>query len=77
MANIKEFSEKQMKIFKEKLSVKTGWGRNEVQVKLLEATNEALAEILSEMPSTGISNFTSGIGEKEATFLTKGQKTGE
>jgi len=60
MANIIEFTEKQSKIFKEKLSVKTGWGRNEVQVKLLEATNEALAEILNEMPRAGVANFAGG-----------------
>ena len=77
MASIKDFTEKQMKIFEKKLSVKTGWGRNEVKVQLLEATNEALAELLSETPSTGISNFTSGLGEKEAIFLAKSQKTGE
>ena len=57
MANIPEFTKKQMEIFKKKLSVKTGWGRNEVQVQLLEATNEALSELLNEMPRAGVSNF--------------------
>ena len=45
---LKKFQEIQQRIFDEKLSVKTGWGRNEVKVKLLEATNEALAELLTE-----------------------------
>lgn len=57
---IKEFAEKQMEIFKKKLSVKTGWGRNEVQVQLLEATNEALSEILNDMPRAGMASFTGG-----------------
>jgi hypothetical protein len=55
---IKEFTERQMEIFKKKLSVKTGWGRNEVQVQLLQATNEALSELLNEMPRAGVASFT-------------------
>lgn len=55
MATIKEFTEKQMEVFEKKLSAKTGWGRNEVKVALLEATNEALAELVSgtTVPSLG------------------------
>lgn len=57
MATIKQFSEKQMEIFSKKLSIKTGWGRNEVKVALLEATNEALAELIS---GTSLPNLDGG-----------------
>ena len=60
MADIKQFTKKQMEFFEERLSVKTGWGRNEVKVQLLEATNEALSEILNEMPRAGLANFPNG-----------------
>jgi hypothetical protein len=63
MATIKDFTEKQMEIFSRKLSAKTGWGRNEVKVALLEATNEALAELLS---GTSLPRFSGGGGSGSA-----------
>jgi len=53
---IKEFADKQKEVFDKKLEKKTGWGRNEIKMLLLESTSEALAELLSEgsVTSSGV-----------------------
>ena len=45
---LKDFIEIQKRIFEEKIERKTGWGKNEVKTLLLEATNEAMIEVVSE-----------------------------
>jgi hypothetical protein len=45
---LKDFIEIQKKIFEKRIGTKTGWGKNEVMTQLLEATNEAMIEIVSK-----------------------------
>lgn len=61
---LKKFIEMQRELFEKRISVKTGWGKNEVMIQLLESTNEAMAELLNstEEPKTTFPSFTGAGG---------------